>query len=106
MSNFDYLMELNTLGGRAYSDLTQYPVFPWIYRNYNEEKISLNDEKHYRNLGMPMGGNGTEDRIKNFEERYDVMHMEDEYAKNFHYGTHYSSPGIIYHFLVRLSPYT
>jgi hypothetical protein len=34
------------------------------------------------------------------------MQMDDEYATNFHYGTHYSSPGIIYHFLIRLSPYT
>jgi hypothetical protein len=24
----------------------------------------------------------------------------------FHFGTHYSSPGIIYHYLVRLSPFT
>ncbi len=34
------------------------------------------------------------------------MHIDDEHASKFHYGTHYSSPGIIYHFLVRLSPYT
>lgn len=26
--------------------------------------------------------------------------------KRFHYGTHYSSPGIIYHFLIRLYPFT
>ena len=29
ISNFDYLMQLNTLAGRSYSDLNQYPVFPW-----------------------------------------------------------------------------
>ena len=30
ISNFDYLMKLNELAGRTYSDLNQYPVFPWI----------------------------------------------------------------------------
>ena len=29
MSNFHYLMLVNTLAGRTYNDLTQYPVFPW-----------------------------------------------------------------------------
>ncbi len=29
ISNFAYLMYLNTLAGRSYNDLTQYPVFPW-----------------------------------------------------------------------------
>lgn len=29
ISNFDYLMQLNTLSGRTYNDITQYPVFPW-----------------------------------------------------------------------------
>nr|GFC77354.1 hypothetical protein [Tanacetum cinerariifolium] len=23
-------MQLNTLAGRSYNDITQYPVFPWI----------------------------------------------------------------------------
>ena len=29
LSSFDYLMQLNTLAGRTYNDLNQYPVFPW-----------------------------------------------------------------------------
>jgi hypothetical protein len=29
ITNFEYLMELNTLAGRTYNDLNQYPVFPW-----------------------------------------------------------------------------
>jgi hypothetical protein len=29
IDNFDYLMALNTLAGRTYNDLGQYPVFPW-----------------------------------------------------------------------------
>ena len=30
ISNFQYLMLLNTFAGRTYNDVTQYPVFPWI----------------------------------------------------------------------------
>lgn len=30
----------------------------------------------------------------------------DDPKKRFHYGTHYSSPGIVYHFLIRLYPFT
>ena len=29
LSSLDYLLHLNTLAGRSYNDLTQYPVFPW-----------------------------------------------------------------------------
>ncbi len=28
ISNFEYLMELNTIAGRSYNDISQYPVFP------------------------------------------------------------------------------
>lgn len=34
LTNFQYLMYLNTLAGRSYNDLNQYPVFPWILANY------------------------------------------------------------------------
>lgn len=37
MNNFEYLMHLNTLAGRTYNDLMQYPVFPWIIADYESE---------------------------------------------------------------------
>lgn len=30
-------MHLNTLAGRTYNDLMQYPVFPWILADYESE---------------------------------------------------------------------
>lgn len=39
ISNFQYLMHLNTLSGRSYNDLTQYPVFPWIVADYESEEV-------------------------------------------------------------------
>ncbi|KAJ1384145.1 hypothetical protein B484DRAFT_410900, partial [Ochromonadaceae sp. CCMP2298] len=41
MSNFDYLMALNTLAGRSYNDLCQYPVFPWVLSDYESPTIDL-----------------------------------------------------------------
>lgn len=29
ISNFEYLLKLNTIAGRSHNDITQYPVFPW-----------------------------------------------------------------------------
>lgn len=37
ISNFQYLMHLNTLAGRSYNDLSQYPVFPWVLADYDAE---------------------------------------------------------------------
>ena len=30
ISNFEYIMILNNLAGRTYTDLSQYPIFPWV----------------------------------------------------------------------------
>ena len=34
VSNFEYLMMLNTLAGRSYNDICQYPVMPWVLNDY------------------------------------------------------------------------
>lgn len=33
-------MHLNTLAGRSYNDLMQYPVFPWILADFDSEVIA------------------------------------------------------------------
>lgn len=43
ISNLQYLMHLNTLAGRSYNDLTQYPVFPWVLRDYTSEHLDLSN---------------------------------------------------------------
>jgi hypothetical protein len=55
ISNFEYLMKLNTLSGRTYNDLTQYPVFPWIISNYESGNLDLTDSSIYRDLSKPVG---------------------------------------------------
>jgi len=55
MSNFDYLVTLNTLAGRSYNDTIQYPVFPWILPDYISEKLDLGNASSFHNLSKPMG---------------------------------------------------
>lgn len=55
MSNFEYLMKLNTIAGRSYNDLTQYPVFPWIIKDYQSAELDLTNIEIYRDLSKPVG---------------------------------------------------
>ena len=48
-------MHLNTLAGRGYSDLTQYPVFPWVLADYESETLDLKNPRTFRKLDKPMG---------------------------------------------------
>lgn len=68
ISNFQYLMHLNTLAGRGYSDLTQYPVFPWILADYESETLDLSNPKTFRKFDRPMGCQ-TEEGEKEFKKR-------------------------------------
>ena len=50
ISNYEYLMYLNTIAGRTYQDFHQYPIFPWIIADYESEKLDLNSASTYRDL--------------------------------------------------------
>jgi len=50
ISNFDYLMYLNTVAGRSYNDLNQYPVYPWVIVNYESTDLDLGLPSNYRDL--------------------------------------------------------
>lgn len=50
ISNFDYLMYLNTVAGRSYNDLNQYPVFPFVISNYECEHLDLSLPSNFRDL--------------------------------------------------------
>ncbi|KAK2725772.1 hypothetical protein QYM36_000305, partial [Artemia franciscana] len=67
ISNFQYLMYLNTLAGRSYNDLMQYPVFPWILADYDSPELDLTDPATFRELSKPMGAQ-TSDRLEQFKK--------------------------------------
>lgn len=68
ISNFEYLMQLNTIAGRTYNDLSQYPVFPWVLMDYESEELRLDDPTVYRDLSKPVGALNP-DRVEPIRER-------------------------------------
>jgi hypothetical protein len=104
MSNFDYLMRLNTLAGRSYADLSQYPIFPWVLSDWTSETINLGDPGLFRDLSKPIGALEPK-RLDAFRERYRSL-QEEEGLAPFFYGTHYSTASIVMWYLVRLEPFT
>ncbi|XP_062098924.1 BEACH domain-containing protein B isoform X2 [Humulus lupulus] len=103
ITNFEYLMILNTLAGRSYNDLTQYPVFPWILADYSSEILDFNKSSTFRDLSKPVGALDSK-RFEVFEERY--RSFSDPDIPSFYYGSHYSSMGIVLYYLLRLEPFT
>lgn len=105
ISNFHYLMLVNTMAGRTFNDLTQYPVFPWVLADYTSEELDLNNPASFRDLSKPMGAQHMFRQV-DFVERYKTLgEMSDHSTPAFHYGTHYSSAMIVTSYLIRLQPF-
>ncbi len=102
MSNFHYLMLVNTMAGRTFNDLTQYPVFPWVLADYSSDKLDLNNPASFRDLSKPMGAQ-TPQREADFSMRYSTLAEMGQ--PPFHYGTHYSSAMVVSSYLIRLPPF-
>jgi hypothetical protein len=105
VSNFEYLMFLNSSAGRSYNDLTQYPVFPWILSDYSSATLDLSDPGVYRDLSKPMGAQ-SEERARVVRERFADYDPAEHDAPAFHYGTHYSSAAAVLYYLLRQEPFT
>uniref|UniRef100_A0A674NXK6 Neutral sphingomyelinase (N-SMase) activation associated factor n=2 Tax=Takifugu rubripes TaxID=31033 RepID=A0A674NXK6_TAKRU len=72
LSNYQYLLHLNNLADRSSNDLSQYPVFPWIIADYSS---------------VQLGGSTRPEAMPD---------------PPFMYGSHYSSPGYVLFYLVRV----
>lgn len=105
ISNFEYLMILNSLAGRSYNDLTQYPVMPWVLADYSSATLDLNNPASFRDLSKNMGSQYPE-RKRDFEERYESFAAAGIHdTRPFHFGTHYSSAMIVCSYLIRVVPF-
>ncbi|XP_043381670.1 neurobeachin-like protein 1 isoform X1 [Chelonia mydas] len=105
ISNFDYLIQLNTMAGRTYNDLAQYPVFPWVLQDYTSEELDLNNPAVFRDLSKPIGV-VNEKNAKAVQEKYENFEDPLGTIDKFHYGTHYSNAAGVMHYLIRVEPFT
>jgi len=100
LSNFEYLLALNSAAGRTFHDLSRYPIFPWVISDYKSSKLDLKSKEVFRDLSKPVGALDAK-RLEYFQERLKSMHdMENPFL----YGTHYSAPGYVLYYLLRSMP--
>ncbi|CAD8191676.1 unnamed protein product [Paramecium pentaurelia] len=105
LSNFQYLMLVNTFSGRTYNDLSQYFVFPWVISNYYSQQIDFKQEQEqntFRNFKLPIGAisRKPEQIIKEYQER--EIYLKDE---NYQHKYHYSNIQTVLNYLIRLKSY-
>uniref|UniRef100_A0A667Y4Q4 Neurobeachin n=1 Tax=Myripristis murdjan TaxID=586833 RepID=A0A667Y4Q4_9TELE len=103
ISNFEYLMFLNTIAGRTYNDLNQYPVFPWVLTNYDSEELDLTLPGNFRDLSKPIGALNPK-RAAFYAERYETW--EDDGTPPHHYTTLYSTAHTTLSWMLRIEPFT
>ena len=80
ISKLEFLMRINLLGNRSFKDINQYPIFPWIINNYNNNfndfttiKELLNN--NLRPLDKPMGVIG-KSRFESYKSIYNITKEE------------------------------
>jgi WD40 repeat protein len=131
MSNYDYLLALNEVAGRSFNDISQYPVMPWVISDYHSLLLDIDDPASFRDLSTPIGAlqptrlAALKERFQQMatlhphpppdqlpgcgageEEEEELMEKQAEEGSTgpFLYGTHYSTPGYVAHFMVRKAP--
>ncbi|KAL7847379.1 hypothetical protein SRHO_G00223590 [Serrasalmus rhombeus] len=103
ISNFEYLMFLNTIAGRTYNDLNQYPVFPWVLTNYESEELDLTLPGNFRDLSKPIGALNPK-RAAFYAEHYETW--EEDGTPPHHYTALYSTAASTLLWLHRIEPFT
>uniref|UniRef100_A0A8C2WDF8 Neurobeachin n=1 Tax=Cyclopterus lumpus TaxID=8103 RepID=A0A8C2WDF8_CYCLU len=103
ISNFEYLMFLNTIAGRTYNDLNQYPIFPWVLTNYDSEELDLTLPGNFRDLSKPIGALNPK-RAAFYAERYETW--DDDSTPSHHYTTLYSTAQSTLMWMLRIEPFT
>uniref|UniRef100_A0A669CHP7 Neutral sphingomyelinase activation associated factor n=1 Tax=Oreochromis niloticus TaxID=8128 RepID=A0A669CHP7_ORENI len=98
LSSYQYLLHLNNLADRSCNDLSQYPVFPWVIADYTSPRLDMTNAATFRDLSKPVGALNKE-RLDRLLARYRGMP-----EPSFMYGSHYSSPGYVLFYLVRVAP--
>ncbi len=103
VSTMDYLLWVNALSSRSFDNSSQYPVFPWVLKDHSSAKLLLGSPEVYRDLTKSVGMMGEPDRAANFRQR--ILQEDITGVGHFNYGSHYSSPGIVLQFHMRLHPF-
>ena len=101
ITNFEYLTSLNAYSGRTFNSAYSYPIFPWILADYSSPQLKLDDPASYRDLSKPIGALN-ESRL----EKLKALRDDNIDNQKFLYRSTYSCSFHVYHYMVRLEPFT
>ena len=99
ISNFEYLIHLNICSGRSFNCIAQYPIFPWILKDYRSDITTTANESVYRDLSVPIGAMNDE-KFQGLRENY------DQGLSDCFYGSGPVSHLSVCAFLVRMEPFS
>eukprot|EP00826_Nyctotherus_ovalis_P044302 TRINITY_DN4776_c0_g1_i3.p1 TRINITY_DN4776_c0_g1~~TRINITY_DN4776_c0_g1_i3.p1 ORF type:complete len:523 (+),score=101.77 TRINITY_DN4776_c0_g1_i3:73-1641(+) len=102
ISTFDYLMRLNMYAGRSFSVISQYPVFPWVIKNYSYPQLNFSDDI-YRDLQFPAAAIT---QSKRDEATVKCQATRNDGTGEYQHGTHYLPGRGVLEYLMRLQPFT
>ena len=98
ISNFDFINLLNKFSSRSFNDLTQYPIFPWLFNNYkNIFDLNTISKENLRLFEFPISAQNEKNRSI-ISNRFNDL--------KYHHQIHYSTEAIVLFYLVRISPFT
>eukprot|EP00767_Chilomastix_cuspidata_P005525 gnl/Chilomastix_cuspidata/5755.p1 GENE.gnl/Chilomastix_cuspidata/5755~~gnl/Chilomastix_cuspidata/5755.p1 ORF type:complete len:2838 (-),score=202.55 gnl/Chilomastix_cuspidata/5755:999-9512(-) len=70
ISTFDYLMFLNYSASRTSASFSQYPIMPWVLRDYTSDELDLKNPASFRDFRFNMAAQTAQNRMAlkdNFE---------------------------------------
>ena len=106
ISTLYYLLKLNYFSSRSFNDATQYPIFPWILKDYTKLNSIFENNKIedslFRIFKYPISLQEEKLRLNAINKFEDENNIEEESA---HLGTHYSTSSYIFYYLMRQNPF-
>lgn len=124
ISNYEYLIRLNDAAGRSFNDLSHYPVFPWVIADYSSPSLDLAKASTFRDLSCSIASLNPR-RVAQGREMYreslklastrdhksrgsrwrnSAGKQEAVSVRAWMFGSHYSNPGVVVHYLIRSHP--
>ena len=109
-SNYEYILYLNKYSTRTYNDLSQYPVFPWLVKEYSDipeiltkivdKEINQVNLDYFRDMKYPISMQN-EDKREKAKENFNTKGEKFPH----HLYMHYSTQAYIFYYLMRINPY-
>ena len=108
-SNFVFLMLINFFSNRSYSDIYNYPIFPWLF-NYLE--LNADKKPKIRDLNLPLAQISINDnkisqnRLKYYNNKYNKKKKNIKKPNLIVYESNYSNPFNTTFYLIRTIPFS